>query len=101
MTTELSAMPSSTKGSVDAVDAEHEAHRHHAHKAQRHEPQRPAAEHEGEDADGHHGEDVVDAADRMHEAMDEAMRRRRAPVWAKAAVGRAISERREAKSARA
>ena len=66
------------EGQVDAADAEQEADRHHADEAQRHQPQRAAAEHEGEDADRDHGEDVVEAADRVHEAMQEARRCRHA-----------------------
>ncbi len=72
ITTQESAMPSSTNGTLDLADAEQEADHHHADEAQRHEPQRPAAEDEGKDADRDHREDVVDAADRVHEAMQEA-----------------------------
>ena len=54
------------------AETEQEADGHHADKAERHQPQRLVTEDEGEDAHRHHCEDVVEAADRMHEAVEEA-----------------------------
>ena len=69
-----SAMPTSTNGTVNAGDAEEAAERHDADESERHEPQRAAAELIGENADHDHGELVVEAAERMHEAMHEPAR---------------------------
>jgi hypothetical protein len=60
------------EGHIDLADAEQEADGHHENEAQRHQPQGAAAQHEGEHAHRHHGEDVVDAADGVLEAMHEA-----------------------------
>ena len=46
--------------------------RHRGDEARRHQPQRAAAEPGREQADRHHGEDVVEAAERMEEPVDEA-----------------------------
>ena len=44
---------------------------HHGDEGEGHQPQSPSAEAGGEEADGDHGEDVIEPADGMHEAMRE------------------------------
>jgi hypothetical protein len=46
---------------------------HHEHERAWHQPQRPPAELRGKNPDRHHRQDVIEPADRMHEAMDEAV----------------------------
>jgi hypothetical protein len=57
-----------------AHDAENAAKGHDRDEGKRHEPQRPAAELIGENTDQDHGELMIKAAERMHEAMHEPAR---------------------------
>ena len=59
------------EGDGDPAHAEQAAHRHHADEGGRQRPSCAAAELKGEDADHDHCEDVVEAADRMHEAVQQ------------------------------
>ena len=60
------------KRQLDARHGERPADRHHQNESARHEPECAAAQVRGEDAHGHHDEHVVEAADRVHEAVREA-----------------------------
>ena len=58
---------------ADACDAERAADRHDADEARRHQPERASAEQRRIEADRHHRQHVVEPADRMHEAVREAV----------------------------
>ena len=58
---------------LDPGDAERAACRHHQHERRRHEPERASAELPGEDADRDHRQHVVEPAERMREALHEAV----------------------------
>ncbi len=62
------------EGHADAGDAEGTTERHHADEGGGHQPQSAAAELEGEHADHHHRQHMVEAGDRVGEAVHEAGR---------------------------
>ena len=62
------------KGNPDAGDAERAGDSHDGDEGRRNEPKRAAAELPREDADHHHGKDVIEARNRMPKPMDKAAR---------------------------
>ena len=59
------------EGKINAVETKRTAGRHHGDEARRDKPQRATAEMSGEEADRHHGQHVIEASDRVHEAVYE------------------------------
>lgn len=57
---------------VDAGDAERTADDHHADESAGDQPKRPTTHLEGEDADKHHREDMIESANRMGKSVSEA-----------------------------
>ena len=65
-------MPISTHGSATPLEAERRAGRHHHRERQRQQPQRAAAELRRPEADRHHRQHMVEAAERMQQPFGEA-----------------------------
>ena len=60
------------EGNIDAGSAEDTTKCHHQDEGRRHEPGGAAAQLKCENTDHHHGEDMIEARDRMGKAMAEA-----------------------------
>ena len=67
-------MPSSTKGRAIAADPDRAAYRHHRDESRRNEIHGSAVQRSGIEADRDHGQDVVEPAERVSEAVLEPAR---------------------------